>query len=340
MTTARSILLESRPKGEPTQDNFRLAESDLPAPGAGEVSLRTIWLSLDPYMRGRMNDAASYADPVALGEVMTGEVVAEVMESNLEGYAKGDLVLARIGWTSHGISDGSDLQRLPKDLDVPLQAFLGVLGMPGLTAFVGVNDVLEVQPGQTVVISAATGAVGSLAGQIAREKGARVIGVAGGAEKCAYAVDTLGFEICLDHRADDLRDQMTKAAPDGIDRYFENVGGTTLSAVVGNMAQFGRIAICGMVAWYNGKNLDSAPPLPVVWRESLTKRLRIEGFLIFDRYDRLGAFHKEVGPMVAEGKISYRETVADGLENAPEAFLKMLEGGNFGKQLVRVGDDP
>ncbi|MBV0913641.1 NADP-dependent oxidoreductase [Anianabacter salinae] len=340
MTTAHRIVLASRPKGAPTADNFRHESFDLPAPGAGEVALRTVWLSLDPYMRGRMNDGPSYAAATGIGEVMTGEVVAEVTESHDDAFKPGDLVQARIGWASHGVSAGADLRKLPTDNPAPLQSYLGILGMPGLTAFVGVNDLLEVQSGQTVVISAATGAVGTMAGQLAKAKGARVIGVAGGPEKCDFAVKELGFDLCLDHRSPALRDEMAMAAPDGIDRYFENVGGSTLSAVIGNMAEFGRIAVCGMVAWYNGKNTDTAPPLPVVWRNVLTKRLRVEGFLIFDRYDRLDAFLSEVGPMVADGTIKYRETVMDGLDNAPDAFLSMLEGGNFGKQLVRVGDDP
>lgn len=339
MTTARQIVLASRPKGEPTAENFRLEETQLPEIGEGEVAVRTLWLSLDPYMRGRMNDGPSYAAPVEVGGVMTGEVVGEITASRLDGFKVGQKVQARIGWVSHGIATREDLIPIPDDTKAPLQSFVGILGMPGLTAYVGVNDLLEVQSGQTVVISAATGAVGTLAGQLAKAKGAKVIGVAGGPEKCDYAQQVLGYELCLDHRSPNLRDEMAAAAPEGIDRYFENVGGSTLASVIGNMAEFGRIAVCGMVAWYNGKNLDTAPPLPVVWRNVLTKRLRVEGFLIFDRYDRLGDFHREVGPMVADGTIKYRETVTDGLENAPDAFLAMLEGGNFGKQLVRVADD-
>ena len=284
MSEMQRVVLASRPKGSPTLDNFRLETAELPEPGPGEMLLRTIWLSLDPYMRGRMDDVKSYADPVPLGGTMEGACVAEVMMSNIPAYKPGDIVMGGLGWTSHAISD--------------------------------------------------------LVGQLAKRKGMRVIGVAGGREKCAYAVESLGYDLCLDHRDPDLRAALKAAVPEGIDCYYENVGGVTLEAVLPLMNIHGRIAVCGMIAWYSGKGIDEAPRLPVAWRAILTKRLRVQGFIIFDHFDRLPAFLAEVAPLVAAGKIHYRETVAEGLENAPTAFLRLLEGGNFGKQLVRVGPDP
>ncbi|MFC2969789.1 NADP-dependent oxidoreductase [Acidimangrovimonas pyrenivorans] len=340
--TMKRIVLASRPPGKPGPENFRLEEEPLPQPGPGEFLARVIWLSLDPYMRGRMSAAKSYAKPVEIGETMTAGCVAEVIASNHDGYAPGDLVVAPLGWATHGISDGTLVQKIDPKAGAPLSAYLGVLGMPGLTAWVGLNDILEAKPGETIVVSAATGAVGSLVGQLARLKGMTVIGVAGGADKCRYAVEELGFDACLDHRAaadaKELGKQIAAAAPDGVECYFENVGGKTLEAVLPNMKTFGRIALCGMIAWYSGA--ENPAPAPVVWGAILRQRLRVEGFIIFDRYDRQPAFVAEVAPRVADGTIHYRETVAEGLENAPAAFMKMLEGGNFGKQLVRIGADP
>lgn len=340
MTQIQRIVLASRPSGRATADNFRLETVDLPDPGPGQFAVRTIWLSLDPYMRGRMNAGKSYAPPVEIDEVMTAGAVAEVTASNHPDYTPGDIVVGPFGWTSGALSDGEQVFRIDPEL-APISTALGVLGMPGHTAWVGLNDIAQAQPDETIVVSAATGAVGSVVGQLAKAKGMRVIGVAGGEEKCAYAVDKLGFDTCLDHNAelDVLTAQIAAAAPDGVDVYYENVGGVTLGATLANMNTFGRIAVCGMIAWYNGDNLDVAGPLPLTWRNILTRRLRVQGFIIFDHYDRLPAFHAEVAPMVASGQISYRETITDGLENAPEAFLGMLEGQNFGKQLVRVGPD-
>ncbi|WP_422075790.1 NADP-dependent oxidoreductase [Tranquillimonas rosea] len=342
MTDATSIVLASRPKGTPSQDNFRQETHALPAPGDGEVLVRVIWLSLDPYMRGRMDDAKSYAAPVELDAVMEGGVVGEVLESRAEGLAVGDIVTGSLGWTTHAVARADAVRKID-DPVAPLSTYLGVLGMPGLTAWVGLNKVIEMQQGETVLISAATGAVGGLAGQLAKAKGLRAVGVAGDADKCAFATDTLGYDACLDHRATDaatLRDQIGKAAPDGIDGYFENVGGKTLEAVLPNMAMNGRIAVCGMIAWYNGKGIDEAMPLPAVWRTILTQRLRVQGFLAPDHFHRFPEFIGEVGPLVRDGRIAVREDVAEGLDSAPGKFLEMLEGGNFGKTLVRVGDDP
>ncbi|WP_102225471.1 NADP-dependent oxidoreductase [Acidimangrovimonas sediminis] len=338
--TMQRIVLASRPDAKPEPANFRLEEVPMPIPGEGEFLARTIWLSLDPYMRGRMSAAKSYAKPVEIGETMTAQVVAEVVASHHPDYAPGDIVIAPFGWASHGISDGTMIEKIDGDA-APLSAYLGVLGMPGTTAWVGLNDIAAAQPGETIVVSAATGAVGSLVGQLAKLKGMRVIGVAGGAEKCAYAVEELGFDTCLDHRALDkaeLTEAIAKAAPDGVHVYFENVGGKTLEATLPNMRDFGRIAICGMIAWYSGA--DNPAPAPVVWGAILRQKLRVQGFIVFDHWNRRPAFLEEVAPLVKAGKITFRETVEDGLQNAPAAFLRLLEGGNFGKQLVRVGADP
>ncbi len=343
MTDQTRIVLASRPKGVPVPDNFRLETGPLPDPGEGQMLLRTIWLSLDPYMRGRMDDAKSYADPVPLGGAMEGGTVSEVMQSNHPKFKAGDIVLSRTGWVNRAISDGTMTMRIdPKA--APISTALGVLGMPGQTAWVGLNEIGKAQPGETVVISAATGAVGSLAGQLAKAKGMKVIGVAGGAEKCRYAVEDLGFDSCLDHRAAAdpraLGAQIRDAAPNGVDVYFENVGGKTLEAVIPNMNAFGRIAVCGMIAWYSGEGVAEAPPLPFAWRAILTNRLQVRGFIVTDHAHLYRDFIAEVAPLLQAGKINYRETIADGLENAPAAFLNLLQGRNFGKQLVRVGADP
>ena len=340
--TMKRIVLASRPEGEPTTDNFRLEEADMPKPGKGEFLARTIWLSLDPYMRGRMSDAKSYAKPVEVDATMEGGCVAEVIESNHPDYAKGDIMVGSLGWATHGLSDGTGIRKVDPDV-APISTALGVLGMPGVTAWVGLNDIAGAKRGETIVVSAATGAVGSLVGQLARQKGMRVIGVAGGKEKCDYAVKELGYDVCLDHRAPDaktLSKQIAEAAPDGVDVYYENVGGKTLQAVLPNMNTHGRIALCGMIAWYSGEGVAEAMPLPAVWGAILRQRLMVRGFIIFDHFDRFPAFISEVGPMVKDGTIEYRETVAEGLEAAPEAFLELLKGGNFGKQLVKVGRDP
>ncbi len=339
MTAATRIVLARRPQGDASLEDFRSETVELPAPEAGQVLLRTIWLSLDPYMRGRMNAAASYAAPLEIGEVMTGEVVAEVIASRAEGLEAGDIVLAGLGWASHGIAGAQEVRKLDPGL-APVSTGLGVLGMPGHTAWVGVTDILRIQSGETIVIGAATGAVGSLAGQLAKRAGLRVIGIAGGAEKCGFAVDKLGYDACLDHRDPKLAEALEALTPQGVDCYFENVGGKVLEAVLPRMNERGRISVCGMVAWYSAAGYRDVMALPLVWRTILVKRLRVEGFLIFDHAARLAPFLEEVGPLVSRGEFYYRESVSEGLETAPEAFLALLEGGNFGKQLVRVGPDP
>ncbi|WP_299193624.1 NADP-dependent oxidoreductase [uncultured Litoreibacter sp.] len=342
MTTAQSITLASRPTGSPVPENFALVDRVMPDPGAGEFLVRVIWLSLDPYMRGRMDDAKSYAEPVAIGGVMEGGAVGEVLVSNHAGFAVGDIVTAQFGWTTHAISDGEGVRKVNPDV-APISTALGALGMPGITAWVGLNEIAAAQAGETIVVSAATGAVGGMVGQLAKAKGMRVIGVAGGPEKCAFAEAELGYDICLDHRAMDAKElaaALIAAAPDGVDVYFENVGGKTLEAVLTRMNTGGRIALCGAISWYSGQGIAEAQPLPAVWRNILTRRLRVQGFIIFDHFHLMGQFQKEVGPLVGNGTIKVKESVTDGLENAPAAFIELLKGGNFGKQLVRVGDDP
>ncbi len=342
MTTAQSITLASRPKGSPVPENFALVDRVMPEPGAGEFLVRVIWLSLDPYMRGRMDDAKSYAEPVAIGGVMEGGAVGEVIVSNHAGFVAGDIVTAQFGWTTHAISDGEGVRKVNPDV-APISTALGALGMPGITAWVGLNEIAAAQAGETIVVSAATGAVGGMVGQLAKAKGMRVIGVAGGPEKCAFAEAELGYDICLDHRAMDAKElaaALMAAAPDGVDVYFENVGGKTLEAVLTRMNTGGRIAVCGAISWYSGQGIAEAQPLPAVWRNILTRRLRVQGFIIFDHFHLMGQFQKEVGPLVGNGTIKVKESVTDGLENAPAAFIELLKGGNFGKQLVRVGDDP
>lgn len=339
----QQMVLASRPSGEVTADNFRLEEVAMPVPAAGEFLVRVIWLSLDPYMRGRMDDSKSYAAAVQIGDPMEGGCVAEVISSNNPKFSVGEIVEYRCGWVSHAISDGEGVRKIDPKI-APISTALGVLGMPGITAYVGLNTHGRPKAGNTLVVGAATGAVGSLVGQLAKAQGLRVVGVAGGSEKCSYAVEQLGFDACLDHRAlstpSELRKAMATECPDGVDIYFENVGGNTLEAVMPLMNVGGRIPICGMISWYSGAGMDvDKNPLPAVWRSVLTNRLSVRGFIIFDHYDQFPNFLKAVAPLVSDGSIHYRETIADGLASAPEAFMKLLKGGNFGKQLVAVSPD-
>lgn len=343
MTTTRHIVLATRPAGaQAGPENFRLEEVPLPAPAEGQVALRMMWLSVDPYMRGRMDDARSYIAPFQLDAPIDGGGVAEVTASAHPDYAPGDVVTGMMPWAEHAVVAVEGLRKLDP-AHGPYQRTLSVMGMPGLTAWVGLTRIAQAKSGETVLISAATGAVGSVAGQLAKARGLRVIGTAGGAEKCAYAVEELGYDACLDHRQGDMRalsQAMKEAAPDGIDVYFENVGGKTLGAVVPRMSDFGRIALCGMIAWYDGRNMDEAVPLPAVWVQILKRRLNVQGFIVTDHSDTAPDFFAEVAPLLASGQITMPETVADGLEAGPAALLGLMEGQNFGKQLVRVGEDP
>jgi NADPH-dependent curcumin reductase len=331
------VVLASRPKGAPTAENFRVEAVPLPEPAEGEVRLRTRYLSLDPYMRLRMNDGESYADPVAIGGVMVGGTVSEVERSRHPRLKEGDLVLGFTGWQSHALSDGAGLSRLDRKMPNPSLA-LGVLGMPGFTAYHGLLNIGEPKAGETVVVGAATGGVGAVVGQIARIKGCRVVGIAGGARKCEHAVRDLGFDACLDHHAPDLRAQLAAACPRGIDVYFENVGGAVLDAVLPLLNVRARVPLCGLIAWY-----DNTGPLPGPDRSAallstlLVKQIKVQGFVIIDYYEQhYAAFLKDMGEWLAQGRVRHTEHVVRGLENAPQAFIGLLRGDNFGKVVVEV----
>lgn len=336
----RRIVLAQRPHGAPTQDNFRLEQQAIPEVKEGGVLLRSVFLSLDPYMRGRMSDAPSYAKPVELNEVMVGTTVSRVVQSKHPDYQVGDWVLAYSGWQDYAVFDGKGLKNLGQSPSNPSYA-LGVLGMPGFTAYMGLMDIGQPKAGETLVVAAATGPVGATVGQIGKLKGCHVVGVAGGAEKCRHAVEVLGFDICLDHHATDFAEQLQQACPKGIDIYFENVGGKVFDAVLPLLNTSARIPVCGLISNYNATGLPDGPDrLPLLTGTILKKRIRMQGFIIFDDYGhRFDEFQQAVSPWVAEGKIKYREHLVDGLENAPEAFIGLLQGHNFGKLLVRVGDD-
>ncbi|WP_323635653.1 NADP-dependent oxidoreductase [Pectobacterium polaris] len=336
----RRVVLAQRPHGAPTQETFRLEQQPVPEVDSGHILLRTVFLSLDPYMRGRMSDAPSYAKPVELNDVMVGGTISRVVESKHPDYQTGDWVLSFSGWQDYAISDGKGLTNLGQSPMNPSYA-LGVLGMPGFTAYMGLTDIGQPKAGETLVVAAATGPVGATVGQLGKLKGCRVVGVAGGAEKCRYAVEVLGFDACLDHRADDFAEQLKQACPKGIDIYFENVGGKVFDAVLPLLNTSARIPVCGLVSGYNATGLPDGPDrLPLLMGTILKKRIRMQGFIIFDDYGhRFDEFWKDVSPWVAEGKIKYREEIVDGLENAPEAFIGLLHGRNFGKLVVRVGPD-
>ncbi|MGY3492706.1 NADP-dependent oxidoreductase [Bradyrhizobium sp. USDA 4502] len=338
MSQGKRIVLASRPHGEPTSANFRLEDYTPPAPGAGEVLLRTIWLSLDPYMRGRMADGPSYAAPVPVGGVMEGGTVSEVIASNNPGFAKGDIVLSRAGWQTHVLSDGKGLAKIDPKI-APISTAVGVLGMPGMTAYTGLLEIGKPQAGETVVVAAASGAVGSAVGQIAKIKGARAIGIAGGKDKCAYVKNELGFDECLDHRDPNLAAKLKEACPKGIDVYFENVGGAVFDAVFPLLNAFARIPVCGLIAHYNDTEAHAPKWAGAMMRNILTKRLNFRGFIVSDFAAMHGDFLRDMSQWVREGKVKYKEFVTEGLDSAPEAFMGLLKGANFGKQLVRVGPD-
>jgi hypothetical protein len=326
----RQILLVSRPQGEASVSNFRLVEKPLAPLKDGEVRVRNHYLSLDPYMRGRMDDAKSYAAPQPLDEVMIGGTVGVVSESRNPAFKAGDSVVGMFGWQEYGTSDGTGLNKVDASR-VPLSAYLGAVGMPGVTAWYGLNRIIEPKAGETVVVSAASGAVGSVVGQLAKAAGCRVVGIAGGADKCRYVVETLGFDACVDYKAGKLHEDLKAATPDGIDGYFENVGGDVLNAVLARMNAFGRIAVCGMISSYDGKPTQLDAP-----RLILTQRLKLQGFIVSEHLDVWPQALNELGERVATKKLHFRESIAEGLQNAPEAFLGLLRGKNFGKQLVKL----
>jgi NADPH-dependent curcumin reductase CurA len=339
MISNRRFVLASRPIGRPTPENFRMEQVPVSELAAGQLLLRTIYLSLDPYMRGRMSAARSYASPVAIDEVMVGGTVSRVEASRHPGFAVGELVLAYSGWQDYEVSDGRGLMKLAPDVERPSRA-LGVLGMPGFTAYMGLLDIGKPKAGETVVVAAATGAVGSAVGQIAKLKGCRVVGVAGGSRKCAYAVEDLGFDACIDHYADDMRPQLAAACPAGIDVYFENVGGAVLEAVVPLLNVRARVPVCGVIAYYSDARHDVGPDrLPLLMRTVLTRRIEMRGFIInLDYGPRFPEFLSDMTRWVAEGRVKDREDVVSGLERAPDALIGLLEGKNFGKVIVRVAE--
>lgn len=333
--TNRQWLLANRPAGEPSESDFELGENPVLEPGDGELVARALYLSLDPYMRGRMRDAKSYAPPAALGEVMVGGVVAQVMASKNEAFAEGEIVQGNFGWQEYAVSDGQNV--LPVDASLaPISTALGVLGMPGMTAYFGLLEVGQPVAGETVVVSAASGAVGGVVGQIAKIKGCRAVGIAGGAAKCTYLTDVLGFDAAVDYKAvPDLRAALNDTCPDGIDVYFDNVGGATLDTVLSLINLHARIAICGMISEYN----LTAPELaPRPTRALLVNRARMQGLLVHDWADQRADGIAQMAAWIDDGKLRYREDIIDGIENMPAAFLRLLRGQNFGKQLVKAGD--
>ncbi len=338
MAQAKRIVLAARPVGEPKPSDFRIEDCQVPVPGEGQVLLRIIWLSLDPYMRGRMSDAASYATPVPIGGVMEGGTVSEVIASNNPGFAKGDIVVSRAGWQTHALSDGNGLRKVDPKL-APISTAVGVLGMPGMTAYTGLLEIGKPQPGETLVVAAASGAVGSAVGQIARIKGARAVGIAGGRDKCDYVKRELGFDDCLDHREPDLAAKLKVACPKGIDVYFENVGGAVFDAVFPLLNPFARIPVCGLIAHYN--DTEAKPPkwAASLMRAVLTRRLTFRGFIVSDFAARQDDFLRDMSQWVRDGKVKYKEFVTEGLDSAPQALIGLLKGANFGKQLVRVAPD-
>ncbi len=338
--TNRRIVMAARPEGAPQDGDFRLEESELPEPDAGEMLCRTLYLSLDPYMRGRMNAAKSYAPGVEVGGVMVGGAVSEVLRSETAGFAPGDIVFAYSGWQDYWTSDGRGARRVDPAL-APISTALGVLGMPGMTAYTGLYNIGHPKAGETLVVAAATGPVGSLVGQIAKIEGLRAVGVAGSAEKCAYATGELGFDACLNHRDDGFPEALAAACPDGIDIYWENVGGAVFEAVLPLFNQFARMPVCGLIAQYNATELPPGPNrIPQLMRAVLTDRILIRGFIVWDFADQEDEFRDTVAGWIRDGRIKYREDIGDGLENAPRAFQGLLQGKNFGKQIIRVAPEP
>ena len=339
-TVNRRFVLNARPRGAPTSDDFRLENDPVPKPEAGQVLLRTLYLSLDPYMRGRMSDGPSYAAPVAIGDVMVGGTVSRVEVSRHGDFKAGELVLGYTGWQDYALSDGKGLTSISLEEQHPSHA-LGVLGMPGFTAYMGLLDIGRPVAGETVVVAAASGAVGSVVGQIAKIKGCTVVGIAGGGDKCRYVIDELGFDFCVDHRADDLPGHLAAACVKGIDVYFENVGGAVFDAVLPLLNTKARVPVCGLIAAYNATALPPGPDrLGLLVGTLLRKRIRMQGFIVFDDYGpRWSEFAGEMGQWVQEGRVKVREDIVFGLENAPEAFIGLLQGRNFGKLVIKLANE-
>lgn len=337
--TYQRIVLASRPEGWVTTDNFRQETVPLEQPGEGQVLVRVHYLSLDPYMRGRMNDTRSYSPPQPLNETMVGGTVGEVVASRHPGFAAGDKVVGHLGWQEYGLSDGQGLRKID-DTRIPLQAYLGPVGMTGMTAWYGFHKVLEPKAGETLVVSAASGAVGGVVGQLAKLHGMRAVGIAGGAEKCRYVVEELGFDACVDYKqaadAQALYKLLKEATPDGVDCLFENVGGDLLNATLARLNNYARVAICGLISDYN--NAPGELPRSALINPSilLITRARMQGFIVSNHLELWPQGLKELGELVGQGKLKYRESIAEGLSSAPEAFIGLLQGRNFGKQLVKL----
>ncbi|MDE2364540.1 MAG: NADP-dependent oxidoreductase [Hyphomicrobiales bacterium] len=331
MPLNKGFVLASRPKGAATESNFRLFEKETDQPGPGQILVRNLWMSLDPYMRGRMDEGRSYTANQALDQVMGGATTGEVVASNDANFKPGDKVVGPGGWQLYSTSDAKFWRKVDAS-KIPLQAFLGATGMPGVTAWIGLNRIIHPKAGQTIVCSAATGAVGTVVGQLAKAKGARAVGIAGGPDKCKFAVEELGYDACVDHKAADFAEQFKRATPDGVDGLFENVGGQPFQVAMARMNDFGRIAICGLIASYEGAETTSLPDMRIM----LVRRLTMQGFIQSEFRDAQQPAMEELVSLAASGKLKWRETIADGLEKAPSAFLGMLKGKNFGKQLVKL----
>jgi NADPH-dependent curcumin reductase len=330
MTTYQHFVLASRPGGEVSPDNFRLETATAPPLKEGEVLVRNHWLSLDPYMRMRMEDVKSYAEPQAIGACMVGGTAGEVVDSRDPKFTPGDKVVGRLGWAEMGVAEGAMLRKVDTT-HIPLSAYLGAVGMPGMTAWYGLTQIMQPKDGETIVVSAASGAVGGVVGQLAKLRGCRTVGIAGGPEKCAYVVDELGFDACIDYKRGNLAEDLAHATPNGIDAVFENVGGAGFDACLARMNPFGRVALCGLISGYNGE------PMPIEnLRFVLTMRLTMRGFIISEHMDLWPQGLRELGVLTATGKLKYRESIAQGLESAPDAFIGLLKGRNFGKQLVKL----
>lgn len=330
----RQIVLAGRPTVSVEEANFRLVESPIPVPGPDQVLVRNHWLSLDPYMRGRMAEGKSYAKPVDIGAVMVGDTAGEVVQSNHPDFGPGDRVVGALGWQHFGVADGKELRKVDAER-IPLSAYLGPLGMPGITAYVGLTDICAPKPGETVVVTAASGAVGSVVGQLAKIRGCRTVGIAGGPDKCRYLIEELGFDACIDYKAEDVKAQLKAALPDGIDCLFENAGGEMFDRLLARMNPFARIALCGFIADFNTHDPYGVKKILTL----ILNRVKLQGFIVGDHQPRWPEALEVLTEHVAAGRIKYRESIVDGLAAAPGALVGMFKGQNFGKQLVRLGPD-
>jgi len=326
----RRVVLASRPAGWVTEDNFRIEDAAMPRPADGEVLVKNLWLSLDPYMRGRMSDAKSYVKGVDIGEVMVGQTLGEVLESRHPKLRQGDKVLTQSGWQLYGTT--KEATRVDESKGAPLSYYLGILGMPGITAYFGLKEIGQPKPGETLVVSAASGAVGSVVGQLAKLWGARAVGIAGGAQKCDYVTRELGFDACVDYKAGNLHRDLREACPKGVDVYFDNVGGEILDTLLRHMNLFSRIVVCGLISDYNATEPYALRNI----RAMLVNRIRMQGMIVFDWKERYGEALQALAGYLSQGKLKYRESVIEGLENAPRGLIGLLKGQNFGKQLVKL----